>query len=252
MAGIAWIGQTYLFNWMEARLVPPEGADADPNIAGNLWMVHGGGFYCVEKQKEPKVMPRTLYWFKWEAMLTWLSGVFLLTIYYYVTGFVLPFGSETSLATAIALGIGTLVGGWFVYDNLWRSPLGKNEPVCGAISFLLILAVAYGLGRIMSTRSVFIHIGAMFGTIMVANVWLRILPGQSVMLEAVKAGKKPDMTKGSYGARCSKHNTLMSVPLIFLMLSSHYPMTFGSEYSVLILAALLLVGFTAAGILRSS
>lgn len=250
IAGITWIGQTYLFNWMERSLTPPQGPGKE-NIAGELWMVHGGGFYLVEKQKWPELMPKTLHWFRWEAGLTWISGVILLGIVYWAGSPLLEYGSNISQTTGIAISIGVLVLGWVVYDLLWSTPLGKNEPVCAAVSWVLVVALSYGLNMVLSNRAMFLHIGAMFGTIMVANVWMRIIPNQRKMIAITKAGQTPDPELAARSKRCSKHNTYMSVPLIFTMISNHFPAaTFGRECNWMILGVLILAGWGAAKIIR--
>ncbi len=242
LAGVTWIGQTYLFNWFEKNMEGGEG-----NVAGRLWMVHGGGFYRVEKQRVPEMMPQTLHWFKWESALTWLSGVLLLTIVYYSGGLMVELDSKIGEGAAIAIGVGVLIMGWVVYDLIWRSPLKDHEPLGAALCWALTVALAGGLAEVISPRAAYIHIGAMFGTIMVANVWMRILPGQRKMLAAVKAGQKPDMTYGAIGRRASKHNTYMSVPLVFIMLSNHFPTaSYGNPHAALVLGALILVGWAAA------
>jgi len=252
IAGITWIGQTYLFNWMERRLTPPDNAEAKSNISGELWMVHGGGFYLVEKQKFPEIMPHTLHWFKWEAALTWISGILLLTIVYYLGGAQLEFDSEISEAAGVGIGIGTLLLGWLVYDLLmWRSPLGVHELSAGVILTCLTVGLAYGLTCVLSPRAAYMHIGALFGTIMVANVWLRILPAQRAMIQATRAGERPDRSLAARAALCSKQNTYMSFPLILIMISNHFPTaTYGSEHSWMILGLLMIVGFGAAKIMR--
>lgn len=250
IAGITWIGQTYLFNWMERVLTPPQGPGKE-NISGELWMVHGGGFYLVEKQKWPEIMPKALHWFRWEAGLTWITGVLLLGIVYWEGAPLLEYGSSFSRAQGIGLSIGVLVGGWVAYDLLWGSPLGKNEPVCAALSWGLIMALAYGLSGVFSNRAVYLHIGAMFGTIMVANVWMRILPAQRRMIALTKEGGVPDPSLAARAGRCSRHNTYMSVPLIFTMISNHFPATtFGRPHNCLILGALIIFGWGAAKVIR--
>jgi uncharacterized membrane protein len=248
LAGITWIGQTYLFNWFERHLTPDP--DDKPNVAGRLWMVHGGGFYLVEKQKVPELMPRTLHWFKWESALTWISGFLLLFIVFYTRGLMVDFDSDLGHSAGVAIGLGSLVAGWLVYDLLWSSPLGKNEPLGAAICYLLAVGAAYLLCRYLNTRAAFLQLGAMFGTIMAANVWMRILPAQDQMLAAVKQGRKPDMRLAARAKQCSKHNTFMSVPLVFLMLSNHFPFVFAHPCNWMILAALILLGFGAAQVLR--
>ncbi len=249
IAGIMWIGQTYLFNWMERALTPP--SPAKKNISGELWMVHGGGFYLVEKQKWPEIMPRRLHWFKWEAASTWLSGVFLLGVVYWSRPILLEYGSSLSQAQGVAISVSVLIGGWVLYNLVWRSPLGKSELLGAAVSWALVLALAWGLGQVLSDRAAYLHIGAMFGTIMVANVWMVILPNQRKMIEISKAGGVADPSLSARAARCSKHNTYMSVPLIFTMLSNHFPeATFGRPYGWLVLGVLVLLGWCAAKLIR--
>lgn len=250
VAGITWIGQTYLFNWMERTFTPPEDG-AKKNISGELWMVHGGGFYLVEKQKVPEIMPRTLHWFKWESGLTWISGFLLLLIVYYWGGLLIEPESDLSFWAAAGIGLGALAGGWLLYNLVWASPLGNNEAMGAAICWLLTVAIAWALGKILSPRAAVMHIGAIFGTIMAANVWLRILPAQDLMLSAVKAGQKPDMSRGEMAKRCSKHNTFMSVPVVLIMIANHFPIAiYGQQHSWAVLGALILLGWGGAKIMR--
>lgn len=246
IAGIMWLGTTYLFNWMERALEP----SAKPNIMGELWMVHGGGFYLVEKQKWPEVMPRSLHWFKWESMLTWLSGLGLLMVVYWAGAPLLEYGSPLTRLQGVLVSVGALVLGRVAYDLVWRSPLGKSEALGTAVSWCGLVAAAWLLGRWLSDRAVFLHIGAILGTIMVTNVWMTILPNQSKALAIAKAGGQPQPELGRAAARCSKHNTYMSVPLLFTMISNHFPMTFGRDYNWAVLGALTLAGFGAAKIIR--
>ncbi len=251
IAGIAWIGQTFLFNWMEKTLPKEIDPNADNNVSGQLWMVHGGGFYYVEKQKIPKLMPQTLHWFKWESALTWISGMFLLIIVYYMGGLMLEAGTEMTDSTANIIGLGTLLFSYAVYYLLWSSPLGKNEIVGSTISFLLTIALFIGLDQIFSSRAAMMHIGAAFGTIMTANVWMIILPAQRKMIAATEKGETPDMSLAGKARRCSKHNTYMSIPVIFIMISNHFPtITYGNNHNWLILGGFILFGWLAAKWMR--
>ncbi|HVY47967.1 MAG TPA: urate hydroxylase PuuD [Minicystis sp.] len=245
-SAILWIGQTYLFNWMEKSL--ERGNAANPNIVGNLWMVHGGGFYTVEKQKYPELMPRTLHWFKWEAASTWLSGIPLLALVYWTGGALCEPDQNQTVGLAVAIGL--LVVGWTAYDLLVRTPLAKNEIVFAAFGFAVLVALAYVLPRYMSARATFIHIGAMIGTIMAANVWMRILPSQRKMLAAAKENRTIDPRLASTGPTRSRHNSYLVLPLVFLMISNHYPTIFGSDLRAVYLGVVLLVGWTAARIFR--
>jgi uncharacterized membrane protein len=250
-AAILWIGQTYLFNWFEKSFVSD--ANTPPNVVGNLWMVHGGGFYLVEKQKQPEIMPRTLHWFKWESAITWLSGVVLIVITYYLgAGGGLLVEPEQSYNTAAMVGVGVVLASWLVYDLLVQSPLGKHDAVIAVIGFLALVGLSFGLKKVMSPRAAYIHVGFVIGTIMAANVWMRILPSQTRMLAAAKEGKKPDASLSARGPQRSKHNTFLVVPLVFLMLSNHYPSTFGNDYSWVILGVAILIGWTAARIMRGT
>jgi len=251
IAGIMWIGQTYLFNWMEKAFEPPKEAGADPNISGELWMVHGGGFYLVEKQKWPKIMPRTLHWFKWEAMMTWLSGFFLLWVVYWAGAPLQDYGAELPRWQAVALSAASLVGAVLAYRFIWKTPLGKSELVGGAIWYLLLLGAGVGLMRVFSARAAYLHVGAMMGTVMVTNVWMTIIPNQKKIMAITEAGGPPRPELSAEAKGCSRHNTFMSMPLLFTMLSNHYPsITFGGAHPALMLAGLTAAGVVAAHLIR--
>jgi uncharacterized membrane protein len=251
-AGILWIGQTYFFTWLDGRLSAEEEAAKSAGPAAQVWMVHSGGFYVVEKQKVPELLPRTLHWFRWEAGLTWLSGMVLLVLVYYMGGVLVDDSvANISVAMGVLIGVGVLMLSWVVYDRLVQSPLGKSEPLFAAVSFLLVVGIAYGLTHVLSGRAAYIHVGAMFGTIMAANVWMRILPAQRKMVAALQEGKTPDATLAALAKLRSKHNTYMVVPVVFIMLSNHFPTaTYGNSYNWIILSALILVGWGAAKIIR--
>ncbi len=209
-------------------------------------MVHSGGFYLVERRRiGPGRMPRALHWFKWEAALTWITGFLLLTILYYATGGIyLVDASVSGIGTgaATAIGIGVLAVSWLVYDSLWRSPVARNARLATALSALLLAGVTYGLCRLLSGRAAYIHVGAMLGTLMVANVWLRILPAQQQMIDATAAGRDPDFTLGERAKRRSVHNSYMTLPVLFIMLSNHYPSTYGHRLNWLVLLLLAVAG----------
>jgi uncharacterized membrane protein len=248
-----WVGTTYYFTWLDARLSEEEKAVANTGAPAQLWMVHSGGFYVVEKRKVPDLVSRTLHWFRWEAATTWLSGFALLVVLYYLGGGVLidPDVREMRLATAIAVGIGLLVIAWVVYDLLMLSRLGRNEKAFALAAYGSIVAIAYGLTRVFSGRGAYIHVGAMFGTIMAANVWMRILPAQRKMIAALHAGGKPDEALSAQAKLRSKQNTYMAVPVVFLMISNHFPAaTYGDRYNWLILSILVLTGWIAARFIR--
>lgn len=252
-AGIMWVGTTYYFTWLDARLTEEEKAAAATGVPSQVWMVHSGGFYVVERRKVPDLASRTLHWFRWEAATTWLSGFGLLVVLFYLGGGALidPDVRELSVPIATALGIGVLIVGWIVYDLLMLSPLGRNEKVFAVLAYVMIVTVAYGLTQVFSGRAVYIHIGAMFGTIMAANVWMRILPAQRKMIAALKAGNKPDDALSAQAKLRSKQNTFMAVPVVFLMISNHYASaTYGDRYNWLILSILVLVGWIVARFIR--
>jgi uncharacterized membrane protein len=247
-AAILWVGTTYYFTWLDSRLSEEERAAGEGKA--EVWMVHSGGFYVVEKQKKPGT--RKLHWFRWEAAITWLSGIALLTLVYYLpSGLVDPDVLDISHGTAVLIGLGVLVFGWFVYDLLSQSPLGKNEMVFAGVSYVFIVGLIYGLTRVFSARAAFIHVGALFGTIMAANVWMRILPAQRQMIAATKEGRQPDARLAARAKLRSKHNTFIVVPTVFIMISNHYPVaSYGSRYNWLIMSVLVLFGWGAAKIIR--
>src|SRR5436853_2044595 len=212
-------------------------------------MVHSGGFYQVEKRRPgPGEVPAVLHWFKWEAMLTWITGISLLGLVYYLSNAYLldPGVSRIGRGSAIALGVGLLAVGWVVYDALWRSPLARRPVVATAISLALLAAVTVLLCRLLSGRAAFMHIGSLLGTIMVANVWMRILPAQHQMLAATRAGRPANFTLGEQAKQRSVHNSYMTFPLLFIMLSNHFPATYASTVNWRVLLLL----FVARGAVR--
>ncbi len=252
-AGIMWVGTTYYFTWLDARLSEEEKAVANTGTAAQLWMVHSGGFYVVEKRKVPDLVSRTLHWFRWEAATTWLSGLALLILIYYLGGGALVDRdvSEISVSAAVAVGLSVIVAAWVIYDVMMISPLGHNEKVFATIAYLLVVAIAYGLTKVLSARAAYIHVGSMFGTIMAANVWMRILPAQRRMIAALNEGRKPDERLAAQAKLRSKQNTFMAVPVVLIMISNHYPgVTYGERYNWLILAILILAGWVAAKFIR--
>src|SRR2546423_8879721 len=173
-----WVGTTYYFTWLDARLSEEEKTVRATGAPAQIWMVHSGGFYVVEKRKVPDELSRKLHWFKWEAATTWLSGFALLIIVYYLGGGALVDRdvSQISIGGAIGVGVATLVFGWLIYDLLMISPLGRNEILFAILAYLLIVAAAFGLTHVLSGRAAFLHLGAMFGPIMAPNVWMGSLP----------------------------------------------------------------------------
>jgi len=241
-AGIMWIGQTYFFTWLDHTL----------HAEGNVWMVHSGGFYVVDKQTTPQLLPKTLHWFKWEAMLTWLSGIVLLTIVYYFGGIMSDDSSLLHGRTAVLASIAILVAAWFIYDLLWISPLAKHETAGAIVSYVLLVGAIYGFTRLFTGRAAYMQTGAMMGTLMTWNVWVRILPAQRQLIGSVREGRAPDMRLADIAKKRSKQNTFMVVPVVFIMISNHFPVaTYGNPYNWAVLAALVIAGWIAAAIIRS-
>ncbi|HEV2671156.1 MAG TPA: urate hydroxylase PuuD [Gemmatimonadales bacterium] len=243
IAGIAWIGSSFYFIWLDRALATP--AAPRPGVEGDLWMVHSGGFYQVEKRRPgPGEVPAVLHWFKWEALLTWITGISLLVLVYYLSGAYLldPSVSRIGRGTATALGIGLLIAGWFFYDLLWRSPLAARRGVATTLSLVALAGVTFLLCRVFSGRAAFMHIGSLLGTIMVANVWLRILPAQHHMLAATRAGRPADFTLGERAKQRSLHNSYMTFPLLFIMISNHFPATYSGPLNWLVLSLLFVAG----------
>ena len=246
ITGVAWIGTSFYFNWLSSRLAPPPTERAEPGVAGELWSVHGGGFYRVVKYTvAPAALPSTLHWFKWEAYATWLSGFALLVLIYYFDAaayLVDPQVSTLSPGAAIAVGVGALVGSWLVYDALCRSRLGHAPLALAGTLFVLGVALAWGLMQLFAPRAAYLHVGAAIGTIMAANVLMVIIPAQRAMVAALALGRLPDATRGRQAALRSLHNNYFTLPVLFIMVSSHYPATYGHRLNWLILAGLAVVG----------
>ena len=252
-AGIMWVGTTYYFTWLDARLTEEEKAFANTGTTPQVWMVHSGGFYVVERRKIPDLVSRTLHWFRWEAATTWLSGLALLVLIFYLGGGALVDADvrQISVGLAIVIGVAVLIGGWLIYDLLMLSPIGRNEKAFAILAYVLIVALSFVLSHVLSGRAAYIHVGAMFGTIMAANVWQRILPAQKKMIAALQNGQTPDAGLAAQAKLRSKQNTFMAVPVVFIMISNHYPgVTYGERSNWLILSGLVLVGWIAAKFVR--
>jgi len=252
-AGIMWVGTTYYFTWLDARLTEEEKAALNTGTTAQVWMVHSGGFYVVERRKTPDLVSRTLHWFRWEAGTTWLSGFALLVLVYYLGGGALidPDVRDLSLGVAVVLAIGIIFACGFVYDMMMLSPLSRNEKLFAAIAYVLIVIVIFALTRVFSARAAYIHLGAIFGTIMAANVWIHILPAQKKMIAALNEGRKPDERLSAQAKLRSKQNTFMAVPLVFTMISNHFPgVTYGDRNNWIILSVLVLLGWIAAKFIR--
>ena len=245
IAGIGWIGTSLYFMWLDAALIRTR--LPRPDVEGYAWLLHSGGFYLVERRKlPPGQLPSPIHWFKWEAAMTFLTGFPLLVLVYYMSGgayLVDPAISSITPGWAVVVGIGLLVVSWLVYDLLWTSPLARGRgQAATALSWALLFAVVYALTRVLSGRAAFIHVGAMLGTIMVANVWMRIVPAQRDLIAAAEAGRTPDDTLSTRAKQRSTHNSYVTFPVIFTMLSNHYPITYGHPLNWLVLSLLIVVG----------
>ena len=239
--GIAWIGSSFYFVWLDNHLKPAVHGAA----SGELWSVHGGGFYHNQKyQVAPPTMPDQLHWFKWEAYWTWMSGFSLLVLVYYLGArgvLIDPSRLALTQPAAIAIGLAALGGGWLIYDGLCRSPLAANPRLFGVVWFAVLVGAAWALCHVFNARGAYLHIGAMIGTVMVGNVFFVIIPNQRKVVAALKAGHVPDPALGKAGKTRSVHNNYMTLPVLFIMLSHHYPMTYGATRPWLVLA---LIGAT--------
>ena len=247
IAGIAWIGSSFYFVWLDNHLQPPKATeDHDKGVGGELWSVHGGGFYHAQKYKvAPPALPETLHWFKWEAYTTWLSGMFLLLLVYWLGAEVYlvdPTVADIAPGTAVAISVAFIVAGWFVYDGLCRSPLVDNGPLFAGILLVLLALLAWGLCQVFGGRAAYIHFGAVLGTIMAAYVFFVIIPGQRQMVAAAERGDTPDPGPGIRGKQRSVHNTYFTLPVLFTMISNHFAMTYSHAFNWAILVAISLAG----------
>ena len=253
-AAIMWVGQTYYFTWLDGQFGRLAKNGAADGATSSIWMVHSGGFYTVDRQKTLQVGPEQVHWFRWEALMTWLSGIVLLILVYYSSsGLIDPDVANISQVAGIAIGLAVMAVGWHIYDLALRSPLARSEPAFAAFSILMIAVLAWGLTHVFSARAAYIHLGAALGTIMTANVWFRILPAQRKMIAVAAAGEKFDASLGAQAKLRSKHNTFMAVPVVFIMISNHFPVaTYGNRYGWEVLVALVLLGWAAAKVIREA
>lgn len=244
VAGIAWIGSSFYFIHLDLSL--KKRAGLPDGVKGDAWQIHGGGFYQMIKfLVAPKNMPDELTWFKWEAYTTWLSGFALLVVVYYMQAdLFLIDKSVLAMSAPMAAGIAfaTLVVSWLVYEALCRSPLGKHEVALALVGYVYLVALTYGFTHVFSGRGAFTQIGALIGTIMVANVFAVIMPNQRKTVAALIAGDKPDPVWGELGKQRSVHNNYLTLPVVFLMLSNHYPLFFATKYNWVIVAIVLIIG----------
>ena len=244
IAGIAWIGSSFYFIHLDLSLKPRPGLP--PGVKGDEWQVHGGGFYHMMKYMvAPAKMPDSLTWFKWEAYTTWLSGFALLVLVYYLgADLFLIDKSVLDLTVAQAAGIAfvSLVIAWLIYEGLCRSPLAKHEVALALVGYVFLVVLTYAFTHVFSGRGAFNQIGAVIGTIMVANVFVIIIPYQKKTVAAMLAGKEPDPVWGQLGKQRSVHNNYLTLPVIFLMLSNHYPLFFATQFNWMIVAIVLIIG----------
>ena len=247
IAGVAWIGASLYFVMLDMSLKAPRNpADAKRGVSGELWAVHGGGFYVSQKFRAGPVgepLSEDLHWSKWEAYTTWLSGMALLAIiYWYGANAYLIDKSvmDLSVPAAILISASSLVAGWLVYDSLCR--LIRHEFALSLVLYVLLVATAWGYAQVFGGRAAYVHVGALIGTIMVWNVFFHIIPGQKQMVAEIRAGKDPDPTPGIIGKQRSVHNTYFTLPVLFIMISNHYPMTYGAKHGWAILAVIMLAG----------
>ncbi|RYY41346.1 MAG: hypothetical protein EOO08_02370 [Chitinophagaceae bacterium] len=236
--GIAWIGASFYFVFLENALNRTK--DLRKELAGNLWAVHGGGFYYLEKYKvAPKTIPKELHWFKYEAYFTWLSGFCLLAIVYYFNAKAFLIDKsvmDLSPMAAISIGVSSFLVAWLLYHLLCKTPLVKKGPVFGLIGLLIATGFAYFYSHVFSGRAAYIHFGAMLGTLMVGNVFFIIIPAQKAMVNAAKKGLPLDPSLGKFAGLRSLHNNYLTLPVLFVMISNHFPSTFGHSQPWLVLA----------------
>jgi uncharacterized membrane protein len=244
VAGIAWIGSSFYFIHLDLSLKPRDGLPS--GVKGEAWQVHGGGFYQMIKfMVAPGKMPDELTWFKWEAYTTWLSGFALLVVVYYFNAeLFLIDKSVLDMSAPAAAGVAfvSLAAAWIAYEVLCRSPLGKHEVALALVGYVFLVALTYGFTHVFSGRGAFTQIGALIGTIMVANVFIIIIPYQKKTVAALIAAKDPDPYWGAIGKQRSIHNNYLTLPVVFLMLSNHYPLFFATQFNWLIVAIVLLIG----------
>jgi len=246
ITGIAWIGASFYFVFLDNSLLPPANMeDADVGVGGELWAIHGGGFYHVQKFRvAPAKLPEPLHWFKWEAYWTWMSGFALFIVMYYAHADV--YMIDRSVADlvpwqAVALSVSLLVAGWLFYDQLCKRAGLVHERLLAVAMICFFIAVAWGLSHLYSGRALFLQVGAMMGTIMAGNVYFVIMPSQRRLVEAKQQGRAPDPKYGLRGKQRSVHNNYFTLPVLFIMISNHYPVTFGQPHAWLVLVAILLL-----------
>jgi uncharacterized membrane protein len=243
IAGIMWIGNSMLFNWIDRNLVKKPGANE--NSIGEIWMVHSGGFYEMEKKHlAPKEMPAILHWFKWQSYITWLTGALLLHLVYYSSAGMIvdPAIANFTPLEAGLTGPAFIFGGWLCYEILWRTPIAKIQWLAQALTFAILCGAVYGTTHLLSGRAAYIHVGAMIGTWMSGNVFFHIMPSQRELIRATNAGEKQNPKVGQYAKQRSIHNNYLTFPLLFIMISNHFPSTYGSSVNWVILGVIIIGG----------
>jgi uncharacterized membrane protein len=246
IAGIMWIGNSMLFNWLDRNLRPSSRATVDTSMLGEIWLLHSGGFYFVEKTLlGGHPLPRPLHWFKWQAYTTWLSGMALLVVVYYLGGRAVladPTVAALSHGEATLIGLGAIAGGWAVYESMQRFVAPRAPRLAAVVWVAALTAIAIALTRLLNGRAAFLHVGAMLGTIMAANVFFTIIPSQRVLVATVAQGRGGDPAVSARAKRVSIHNNYFTFPVIVLMVSNHFPSVYGSSRSWLLLLVLVLSG----------
>ncbi len=246
VTAIAWIGSSFYFIALDLGLV--KRPHLPPGAYGEEWQVHGGGFYHIQKYLvAPATMPEHLTWFKWESYATWLSGFAMLCLVYYGGAELFLIDRQVldvSAATAIAISLASLAAGWILYDLLCKSPLGRNTWGLMILLYILLVAMAWGYTQVFTGRAAFLHLGAFTATIMSANVFFIIIPNQKIVVADLIAGRTPDPKYGVIAKQRSLHNNYLTLPVIFFMLSNHYPLAFATAFNWIIAALVILMGVT--------
>jgi uncharacterized membrane protein len=240
IAGIMWIGNSLLFNWLDRNL------EKKPGIEGEIWLLHSGAFYQVEKKfLEPGQMPARVHWFMWQNFSTWASGILLLVVVYFLGSsawLVDPGAGHVAFSTAVCAAVGTLVGGWVFYDVLCRALLRDHPVVVAVVGFAALVAIAWGLAQVMTPRAAYIHVGVLIGTVMTGNVWTVIVPSQRELVAATREGRPQERAIGMRAKQRSIHNNYLTFPLIFVMISNHFPSLYAHRLNWAILTALMIGG----------
>ena len=246
ITAMAWIGASFFFIALDLGL--KKAPDMPNGVSGEEWQVHGGGFYHIQKYLvAPQNMPEHLIWHKWQSYITWVSGAALLMVVYWVGGelFLLdPTKANLTLFQGILISGGSLTIGWLAYDYMCKSRLGNHSTALMLLLFVILVIMAWGYNQIFTGRAALLHLGAFTATIMTGNVFFQIMPNQRIVVADLKAGRTPDGKYGKIAKLRSTHNNYLTLPVVFLMLSTHYPLSFGTEYAWLIASLIFLTGVT--------